>query len=178
MNKLLQTIKDDLKAAMKSEMDLRKNGVTDGNIYDDTISQKTVSRAIISMIPELGKKPDETTVDDIYKLLKKYINQEKERHMYQFGYLKQSDIDGKSGPEIKKLIAATMEACSSELTSIPIVIAQNYLPAKATEEDILNYIKDNIDFSQYKNKMQAMSPIMKEFKGCDGNFVKGILMKM
>ena len=178
MSNILKRIKDDLKINMKEEMNLRKQEITLGAKFNYAVAHKDVSRAIISMFPGIGKKPKDATDDDVIKLLRKYINQEKERHMYQFGYLKQSDIDGKSGPEIKKLIAATMEACSSELTSIPIVIAQNYLPAKATEEDILNYIKDNIDFSQYKNKMQAMSPIMKEFKGCDGNFVKGILMKM
>jgi len=179
MNKTLIAIKDDLKRAMKNEVDLRKNGVTEGNIYDDTIAQKTVSRAIISMIPDLGKKPDETTDDDIIKLLKKYISQEKERAIYQYGYLKESDIEGKSPSDVKKLVSKTIQELGVALeTTNNIMIALKYLPTQATEEDIIKWINENLDLTQFKNKMQAMGPIMKEFKGCDGNFVKSILLKL
>ncbi|RPH51373.1 MAG: hypothetical protein EHM85_06860 [Desulfobacteraceae bacterium] len=42
--------------------------------------------------------------------------------------------------------------------------------------DIEAWIKANIDFSQYKNSMQAMGTVMKHFgKLADGNLVKKIL---
>jgi len=49
----------------------------------------------------------------------------------------------------------------------------------ATEEDIREWITANIDFSQFKNKMQAMGMIMKHFGAtADGNRVKEILQKL
>ena len=55
-------------------------------------------------------------------------------------------------------------------------ILQSYLPQMMDREAIVDWIKDNIDFSQYKNKMQAMGPIMKHFgKVADGKLVNQIL---
>jgi len=52
-----------------------------------------------------------------------------------------------------------------------------YLPKKATDDEIKEWIQENIDLSQYKNKMQAMRPIMSHFGNrADGNKVKDILM--
>jgi uncharacterized protein YqeY len=54
-----------------------------------------------------------------------------------------------------------------------------YLPNLATDEEILAFIHENIDFSEFKNKMQAMGPIMKHFgKTADGNAVKRVLQSM
>jgi hypothetical protein len=48
----------------------------------------------------------------------------------------------------------------------------------ATREEIVAWIKENIDFSQYKNKMQAMGTIMKHFgKTADGKMVNQILQE-
>jgi Glu-tRNA(Gln) amidotransferase subunit E-like FAD-binding protein len=48
----------------------------------------------------------------------------------------------------------------------------------ATREEIISWIKENIDFSEYKNKMQAMGAIMKHFgKQADGKMVNEILQK-
>ena len=55
-------------------------------------------------------------------------------------------------------------------------ILQSYLPKQVTREEIEAWIKENIDFSQYKNKMQAMGTIMKQFgKTADGKQVNQIL---
>jgi len=52
----------------------------------------------------------------------------------------------------------------------------SYLPRAATKEEVVAWIKANIDFSQFKNAMQAMGPIMKHFgKGADGVVVKEAL---
>ncbi|MGD2185198.1 MAG: GatB/YqeY domain-containing protein [Desulfobacterales bacterium] len=55
-------------------------------------------------------------------------------------------------------------------------ILESYLPKMATTEEIIAWIKENIDFSEYKNKMQAMGAIMKHFgKQADGKVVNTIL---
>ncbi|MGD8883160.1 MAG: GatB/YqeY domain-containing protein [Desulfobacterales bacterium] len=57
-------------------------------------------------------------------------------------------------------------------------ILESYLPRMATREEIIAWIKENIDFSAYKNKMQAMGAIMKHFgKQADGKMVNIILQE-
>lgn len=171
-----------LKLAMMEEVRLRKETLNEpaGDEWNKAICHKTVSRAIISMFPEIGIKPNDASDDDVIKLLKKYISQEKERTIYELGYLKEKDIEGKSAPEVKKLVSSTIQKYGDEISkgSMVIQVALSYLPAQASEDEIVAWIQENIDFSQYKNKMQAMGPIMKQFKGADGNFVKGILLKL
>ncbi len=61
-------------------------------------------------------------------------------------------------------------------TSEYLKILQSYLPNMATREEIIAWINENIDSSQYKNKMQAMGPIMKHFgKLADGKQVNQVL---
>ena len=178
MNNLLKTIKHDLSVAMKIEIELRKQGLTKTSRFDNAVAHKTVSRAIISMIPELGKKPEETTIEDIYKLLKKYIGNEKERQLYIQKHITESDVKDITPSDLKKLVNKEIEELGNEIYTIEISIAEGYLPPGPTEEEIKNYIADSIDLTKFKNKMQAMGPVMKAFPGCDGNFVKSILMKL
>jgi len=66
----------------------------------------------------------------------------------------------------------------NEESSDYLNILQLYLPKMASREEIMAWIGDNIDFSEYKNKMQAMGSIMKHFgKQADGKMVNGILQK-
>ena len=93
------------------------------------------------------KKPDEITDDDILGIIKGLVKSEQ------------------TVLEIKK-----------EETSEYLDILQSYLPAMASREEIAAWIKANIDFSQLKNKMQAMGPVMKHFgKLADGKQVNQIL---
>ena len=56
---------------------------------------------------------------------------------------------------------------------------ETYLPTMASEDDIKTFITENIDLTTFKNKMQAMRPIMEHFGSTvDGNTVKSILMSM
>ena len=160
------------------EIKLRKEGIVAEDKFSMAVAQKTVARAIISMFPEIGKKPADATDDDVIKLLKKYISNEKERLLYSDKHLTEVDVLGTKPSELKKLVNEKLQELGETLTSLTIAIAQTYLPKQATEEEIIIWINENIDFSQYKNKMQAMGPIMKQFKGADGNFVKGILLKL
>jgi uncharacterized protein YqeY len=55
----------------------------------------------------------------------------------------------------------------------------DYVPKMVSAEEIKMWIEENVDFSQYKNKMQAMKPIMAYFgQTADGNVVKDIIMNM
>jgi hypothetical protein len=93
------------------------------------------------------KKPEEITDDDIFGIIKGLVKSEQ------------------TVLEIKK-----------EETSEYLEILQSYLPATATRQEITAWIKANIDFSQYKNKMQVMGPVMKHFgKLADGKQVNQIL---
>ena len=184
MSEILKKIKEDLKAAMTEEIKIRKNPANGDFIASQEAlletyqNQKNVSRAIISMFPEIGKKPADATDDDVIKLLKGYISNEKERLLYSDKHLTEVDVLGTKPSELKKLVNKKLQELGETLTSLNITIAQTYLPKQATEEEITLWINENIDFSNYKNKMQAMGSIMKQFQGCDGNFVKEILLKL
>lgn len=64
----------------------------------------------------------------------------------------------------------------NEETSEYLQILESYLPKMANREEIIAWIKENVDFSEYKNKMQAMGTIMKHFgKMADGKMVNQVL---
>ena len=93
------------------------------------------------------KKPEEITDDDVIGIIKGLAKSEQ----------------------------TVMEA-TGQTTSEYLDILQSYLPQMIDREEITRWIKDNIDFSQFKNKMQAMGPVMKHFgKLADGRLVNQIL---
>lgn len=66
----------------------------------------------------------------------------------------------------------------NEVSSDYLDILQLYLPKMASREEIIAWIRENIDFSGFKNKMQAMGTIMKHFgKQADGKMVNQILQE-
>lgn len=79
---------------------------------------------------------------------------------------------------IRKLIKAereTLERTGQE-SSPYLEVIESYQPRQASEDDIRAWIAANIDFSQLKNKMQAMRPIMTHFgTTADGDTVKKVL---
>ncbi|MBU0988409.1 MAG: GatB/YqeY domain-containing protein [Proteobacteria bacterium] len=83
---------------------------------------------------------------------------------------------------LKKLIKAEKEVIEKKgekEDSEFIRVVECYLPKMATEAEIKNWIEQHIDFSAFKNKMQAMGQIMKHFGAtADGNIVKQILGQM
>ena len=93
------------------------------------------------------KKPEEITDDDVIGIIRGLAKSE------------------------QTVLEATGQATSDYLE-----ILQFYLPQMKGREEIISWIKDNMDFSQYKNKMQAMGPVMKHFgKLVDGKLVNQIL---
>jgi hypothetical protein len=84
---------------------------------------------------------------------------------------------------VRKLIKSEQESLAqsgkSASDSRYIQILESYLPQMASDEEIRQWIAENIDFSHYKNKMQAMRDIMAHFgASADGNQVKRILQRM
>jgi hypothetical protein len=95
------------------------------------------------------KTPEEITDDDIIGIIKGLVKSEQ----------------------------TVLEATQRE-TSDYLQILQSYLPKMVDREEIVGWIKANIDFSQYKNKMQAIGPVMKHFgKLADGKLVNQILQQ-
>ncbi len=96
------------------------------------------------------KKPEEISDDDIIGIVRGLVKSER-----------------------------TVLEAKQEDTSEYLQILEAYLPEMASREEITEWIEENIDFSKFKNKMQAMGTIMKHFgKLADGAMVKDILSKM
>ena len=111
--------------------------------------KKGTLRVILGEFSRLDKK--ELSDDDVVKTLKKLIKSEKEM----------------------------LEKKGDETDSIFISVIENYLPKMATQAEIANWIEQHVDFSEFKNKMQAMGLIMKQFGArADGNAVKKILLEI
>jgi uncharacterized protein YqeY len=100
--------------------------------------------------------------------------------MGEFSRQSQKDI---SDPDVikivKKLIKSEKEVLAQSGGGTDnrfIQVAMAYLPQMASGDEIKAWISKNIDFSGFKNKMQAMGPIMKHFGDrVDGNIVKKLL---
>lgn len=111
--------------------------------------KKSALRVVLGEFSRLDRK--ELIDDDVVKILKKLIKAEKE------------------------VIQIKGERADYEF----VAILENYLPKMATEAEIKSWIEQNIDFANFKNKMQAMGQIMKHFgTTADGNAVKEILQQM
>lgn len=82
---------------------------------------------------------------------------------------------------IKKLVKSEQELllASGRNQSDFLTILEVYLPLQVSEQEITTWIQANIDFSTFKNRMQAMKPIMAHFgSSADGNTVKKILQDL
>ena len=89
--------------------------------------------------------------------------------------------DGQVIAIIKKLIKSEKEllAVAGKETSGFLRVMEGYLPQQATEEEVRTWIEENIDFTSFPNKMQAMKPIMNNFGSTvDGNVVKKVLQNI
>ena len=81
---------------------------------------------------------------------------------------------------VKKLIKSEREllAAQGNEGSPFLTIMEGYLPKQASEEEIYAWVEQNIDFSSFASKMQAMKPIMQHFGNTvNGNVVKKVLQK-
>ena len=109
-------------------------------------AKKNAIRVVMGEMARSDKK--HLPDDEIIKILKKLIKSEKEM----------------------------LEKSGRGATSPFIAVIEAYLPKMATQDEIGQWITANIDFSAYKNKMQAMGTIMAHFgESADGNTVKQVL---
>lgn len=146
---LLAKLKSDLKAAM-----LSKNEAVRGAIR--IIISEFPTKITMPITLESGKKStrakrdEEITDDDIVSLIMGLCKSERQTLEYK-----------------------------KETSSEYLEILESYLPKMAGEEEIIAWVKANIDLSQFKSPMQAIGPIMKHFgKVADGNVVKKVLAGM
>lgn len=100
--------------------------------------------------------------------------------MGEFGRMEKKALSDEDVMKIlKKLVKSeseTLELSGGEKDSPFIRIIEAYLPSLASEDEVRDWIAKNVDFSKYKNKMQAMREIMGHFGGnVDGNMVRAIL---
>ncbi len=82
---------------------------------------------------------------------------------------------------LRKLVKSERETLElkGESDSAFIRTLEAYLPKMVTDEEIAAFIRENIDFSVFKNTMQAMGPIMKHFgETADGHAVKRVLQSL
>ena len=140
---------DKLKADLKQAM-LEKN-----------VAARSAIRQIMAEFPKLTvpitlesgkkstrlKKPEEITDDDVIGIIRGLAKSEQ-----------------------------TVLEATGESTSAYLDVLRSYLPKMVEQDEIVSWIKNNIDFSQFKNRMQAMGPVMKHFgKLADGKLVNKIL---
>jgi len=79
---------------------------------------------------------------------------------------------------LKKLLGYAKEVSKEFRDEEYIRRLESYLPGEATEDEIVQWITDNIDFGRYRNKIQAMKDILAHFGArADGDTVKDILLR-
>ena len=80
---------------------------------------------------------------------------------------------------LKKLVKYEEERlkhCVTSTITKYLMVLRGYLPEQASEEEITDWINNNIDFSTLKSKMQAVGLITKHFgPKVDGQTVKRII---
>jgi len=186
MSEILKKIKEDLKKAMKVEVDIRTQSkgremdMSEAIRIELAIMQKNVSRTVISMFPEIGVKPENATDENTMTILRTFAFTEKTRELYINKHITESDVSGLKPKELNNLYKEKIKELGEKLLTPKIILIEDYLPksaAPATEDEIKEWIEQNIDFDSLKNKMQAMGLIMKHFgERADGSEVKNILL--
>jgi hypothetical protein len=146
---LIAKMRSDLKASMLNRNNTVKDAIR-------VVMSEFPTKITVPITLESGKKSsrpkqeDEISNDDVIGVIQGLMKSEKQTL------------------ELKK-----------ENSSDYLRILETYLPRMADEEEIATWVRENIDFSQFKNVVQAMGPVMKHFgKNADGNVVKKILSAM
>jgi uncharacterized protein len=100
----------------------------------------------------------------------------------EFGRLEKKELsDDEAIKVMQKLVKSEKEVLEKTggIESVFIRIIEEYLPNLAAESEIRQWVLENVDFAQFKNKMQAMGLIMKHFgPRAEGNAVKQILQNL
>jgi len=79
--------------------------------------------------------------------------------------------------KLKKLETEVLSHGDNASSSL-LEFIDSLLPTQIDEESIVQWIKDNVNFSLFRNKMQAVGLVMKHFgQGADGKMVKNIIQE-
>lgn len=116
-------------------------------------------------VAEFARRPNlnvELTDTEVISIIKKYIKSIEE-----------------TAKAMHKVDNSGNVVLSKEQT-FEINVLSNYLPKQASEEEIITWIKNNLEVPENPNaRMKLMKDIMKHFgSSVDGNTVKYILMNM
>jgi len=79
---------------------------------------------------------------------------------------------------LKRLVDSEKENLEAQklITSDYLSFLESFMPSKATDEEIVSWIQENIDFSGYSNKFATMKAIMVYFGvRAEGKNVKKII---
>ena len=132
MHELIKRIKKDLKEAMKKEIQLKKTNeyseLRQGVQMKLALSIKESTRAIISMFPEIGIKPENATDEQTIPLIKKYIFMEKTRLLFLENHIGKSDVIWLSPKQLTNLYKIKIKALGEKLDSLKIMSVMVYLP--------------------------------------------------
>jgi uncharacterized protein YqeY len=146
------TLHDKIKLDLKNAMLLRKNDIRD----TIRVIMGEYPKLTVPLTLESGKKTfrvkkaEEITDDDLLGIIRGLVKSEK-----------------------------TVLELQKKEGSPYLQVLETYLPRMASREEVLAWITENIDFTEYKSPMQAMGTVMKHFgKLADGNMVKGLLQEL
>ena len=137
--------------------------------------------AIRHLISESGREVDgkesKITESIVINTARKLIRSAKYVMLIEKGLVSQSMI-ARSGKDVNNVIDNNIKMFDNHLTSTYIDMLSTYVPRDPDESEIIEWINDNIDFSKYKNKMQAMKDLNNHFKGTDSKLLSSILKNL
>ena len=93
-------------------------------------------------------------------------------------YIGDTLTDAQACKVIKGIITkeTKLNAILNRETSDLLVLLNSYLPTKVSDDEVKDWINNNVDFSKFRNKMQAVSMIMDHFGvTVDGKTVSNII---
>ena len=120
----------------------------------------------------------ETIQEDFQKVVKSKLTSIVSHYKVLIGELQRQPKKDLSDKEVISIIKKLAKYERENPNPDPIYLAtlEGYLPKQVEPEYIIKWIKENIDFDQYKNKIQAMKPIMQHFgASVEGSVVRKIL---
>lgn len=146
------SLHDKIKADLKNAMLRKQNEVRD----TIRVLMGEYPKLTVPLTLESGKKtfrvkrPEEITDDDLLGIIRGLVKSEK----------------------------SVLELQKRE-SSPYLEVLESYLPKMADRNEIIAWIRENVDLADYKSPMQAMGTVMKHFgKLADGSMVKAILQEI
>ena len=146
------SLHDKIKLDLKNSMLQKKNDIRDAiRVVMGEYPKLTVPLTLESGKKTFRvKKPEEISDDDLLGIIRGLVKSEK-----------------------------TVLELQKKESSPYLQVLESYLPKMANRDEVMVWIKENIDLSDYKTPMQAMATVMKHFgKLADGSMVKGLLQEL